>query len=595
MDSGRETDPEPSPVGSAGKPVSRRRVVVVLGMHRSGTSALARMLSVLGVALPKTPMGPSRGNEHGHWGESDPIRWLHEELLRAAGSSWDDVSPFPASWLDTNAADGYRAQLVSLLLDEYPGSDTFVVKDPRISRFVPFWTRVLDDLGVDAGYLLALRNPLEVAASLAHRNGFGHSKTLLLWLRHTLDAERETREQRRVLVSYAGLLRDWRATADEISSRLDLEWTRTGHGVSAEIGRSLSAAQRHHEFSIDELNARDDIVAWVQEAYAVLLEAWESKQSPDTERLDAVNSALADADLAYGDVLAESQLETAELGERLDRERASFEDTRRAQRAMRVQLDALTTRVDELRRKAEARASAARQREAELRRELRETNQVLAELRASGLRQLLGRRYRSARQLGSWLVNPRLPGRPRNAREFLVLRRSNLFDSAGYLRRNPGRRERRNESADALHRARRANRPEPQLLVRHGRLFRPASGPARQRRQPALPLLPFRRRPRDDGVARPASSRKLGMDTGRRTGPDPPGGALGGGGRGGAQASGGEAADGLGGRAHPQPSLRVAGRVAFGAQTVVPTARGDRQRRREHGRDGIDAADRVPR
>ena len=437
MGSGLEADPEPSPVGSADGPVSRRRAVVVLGMHRSGTSALARMLSLLGLALPTNPMGPSRGNEHGHWGESDPIRWLHAELLRSAGSSWDDVSPFPASWLETNAADEYRSRLVYLVREEYPGSEAFVVKDPRISRLVPLWTKVLDDLGVDAGFLLALRNPLEVAASLAHRDGFGHSKGLLLWLRHTLDAERETREQRRVLVSYAGLLRDWRATADEISSRLDLEWTRTGHRVSAEIGRSLSAEQRHHEFSIDELTARDDVVAWVQEAYAVLIEACDSKQSPDTERLDAVNSALADADLAYGEVLAESKLETAELGERLDRERASFEDTRRAQEAMRVQLEALTTRVDELRRKAEARASAARQREAELRRELRETNQVLAELRASGLRQQLGRRYRSARQLGSWLVNPRSAGRLRNAREFLVLHRCNLFDSAGYLRRNP--------------------------------------------------------------------------------------------------------------------------------------------------------------
>jgi len=391
------------------------------------------MLSLLGLVLPNNPMGPSRGNELGHWGESDPIRWLHQELLQSAGSSWDDVSPFPASWLETNAADEYRSRLVSLVREEYPGSDPFVVKDPRICRLVPLWVGVLNDLGVDAGFLLALRNPLEVAASLAHRDGFGHSKGLLLWLRHTLDAERETREQRRVLVSYAGLLRNWRATADEVSSRLGLEWTRTGHRVSAEIGRSLSAEQRHHEFSIDELNARDDIVDWVQEAYAVLLHACDSKEAPDTERLDAVNAALAEADLAYGEVLAESKLETAALRDRLDRERVSFEDTRKAQEEMRVQLGSLAARVDELRRKTEARASAARQREAELQRELHETHQAIAEMQASGL----GQRYRSARQLGSWLVNPRSTGRRRNVREFLVLRRSGLFDSPGYLRRYP--------------------------------------------------------------------------------------------------------------------------------------------------------------
>ena len=525
MGSGLEADPEPSPGGSAEGPVPRRHAVVVLGMHRSGTSALARMLSLLGLALPKNPMGPSRGNELGHWGESDPIRWLHQELLQSAGSSWDDVSPFPASWLDTNAADEYRTRLVSVLSDEYPASDPFVVKDPRICRLLPLWTRVLDDLGVDAGFLLTLRNPLEVAASLAHRDGFGHSKGLLLWLRHMLDAERGTRDQQRLLVSYSGLLRDWRATADEISARLDLEWTRTGHRASAEIDRSLSVEQRHHEFSTEELDARDDIVDWVQEVHAVLLEACDSKAAPDSERLDAVNAALADADLAYGEVLAESKLETTELGERLarerrqfDGERAGFDDELKAQQAERAGLEAVvrglseqvrareegdsvresrieelsarveadeaelsdattkleereaTTRalaaelarlegesreaakrIEELRGEAETRESAARQREsaagkrqaelrdeiAELRRELRETNQAIAELRDPGLRQRFRQRYRSARQLGSWLVNPRSAGRPRNVREFLVLRRSGLFDSAGYLRRNP--------------------------------------------------------------------------------------------------------------------------------------------------------------
>ena len=669
MGSGLEADSEPSPVGSADGPVSQRRAVVVLGMHRSGTSALARMLSLLGLALPKNPMGPSRGNELGHWGESDPIRWLHQELLQSAGSSWDDVSPFPAPWLETNAADEYRTRLASVLSDEYPGSDPFVVKDPRICRLLPLWTRVLDDLGVDAGFLLALRNPLEVAASLAHRDGFGHSKGLLLWLRHTLDAERETRDQQRLLVSYAELLRDWRATADEISARLDLEWTRTGHGASAAIDRGLSAEQRHHEFSIDELSARDDVVAWVQEVYAVLLEACDSKKAPDAERLDAVNAALADADLAYGEVLAESRLETAELGDRLDRERRRFE-TERAdledelgeQEAERAGLEAVvrglteqvrakgegdsvresrieelsarveadeaelsdatakieereaTTkalaaelarlegqsqqaaeRIEELRGEAETRESAARQREAdlrqeitELRRELRETNQAIAGLRDSGLRQRFRRRSRSARQLGSWLVNPRSAGRPRNVREFLVLRRSGLFDSAGYLRRNP------DVAAAGMN---------PLMhYIEHG---------ARTGRNPNAwfdTAAYFGQHPglRDSGVNplyhyhRSGGSREAVASRG----PLPP-----------TLASPDWTSDGEPDQpAAPEPPARVVeaarlrleakpltvsvvvpthnrasvlpGRAALGARAVAPAARGDRLRRREHRRDG---------
>ncbi len=456
MGSGVEpSDPEMTSARSPDGSVPRRRAVVVLGMHRSGTSALARMLSLLGLALPENPMGPSKGNELGHWGESDPIRWLHKELLESVGSSWDDVSPFPASWYATDAASDYQARLVALLDEEYPGSAPFVVKDPRICRLLPLWTRALDDLDVDAGFLLALRNPLEVAASLAHRDGFGHSKGLLLWLRHTLDAERETRDQRRMLVSYDGLLRDWRATAGDISAGLGLEWPRAGHHASTEIDRSLVVEQRHHEFSAEELDARDDVVDWVREAFAVLLEAYDSKKAPDTERLDAVNAALADADLAYGEVLAESKLETAEVGDRLDRERRGFETERATfeseRKAHEAESQEAAMRIEELRgeaevrrSEAEARESAARQRESglrreivELRRELLETNQAVAHLRDSRLGPRLRQRYRATRQLGSWLVNPRSNGRPRNVWEFLALRRSGLFDPVWYLRRNP--------------------------------------------------------------------------------------------------------------------------------------------------------------
>ena len=81
---------------SSAKPV-RRRALLILGMHRSGTSALTRVLGLGGAALPRHPMGASDLNPRGFF-ESIPIYELHEEMLEAFGTSWDDLGPMPNGW-----------------------------------------------------------------------------------------------------------------------------------------------------------------------------------------------------------------------------------------------------------------------------------------------------------------------------------------------------------------------------------------------------------------------------------------------------------------------------------------------------------------
>ena len=66
-------------------------------MHRSGTSALTRVLGMGGAALPKTPLDTSEFNARGYY-ESTPILDLHEEMLGALGTSWHDLSPLAEGW-----------------------------------------------------------------------------------------------------------------------------------------------------------------------------------------------------------------------------------------------------------------------------------------------------------------------------------------------------------------------------------------------------------------------------------------------------------------------------------------------------------------
>src|SRR5215469_9555194 len=82
---------------------TERRAVFVLGMHRSGTSAVTRVLNLLGVELGTGLMAASPDNERGYW-EHLGIVQEHDQLLEALGSSWDDVRALPPDWTKNPAA-----------------------------------------------------------------------------------------------------------------------------------------------------------------------------------------------------------------------------------------------------------------------------------------------------------------------------------------------------------------------------------------------------------------------------------------------------------------------------------------------------------
>ena len=105
---------------------SVKRGLLVLGMHRSGTSALTRTLSLLGAELPRTLIPAHPSNVTGHW-ESRDLAAVHEELLAAAGSSWRDFRPLDQGWLRSPPAAPFRARLAAILARDLGGSLFLVV------------------------------------------------------------------------------------------------------------------------------------------------------------------------------------------------------------------------------------------------------------------------------------------------------------------------------------------------------------------------------------------------------------------------------------------------------------------------------------
>ncbi len=289
-------------------PVANRYVTLVLGMHRSGTSALTRVLNLLGASLPENLIPPDRiQSPQGFW-ESQELVDLHESLLVALKSSWDDMLPFNEQALLSPALLPHRGQMSQWLAREMEHKPLLVLKDPRLCRLLPLWRALLVEQAAQPLSVMVVRNPLEVAASLQKRNGFPTAKSCLLWLRHVLAAEKHSRHLPRSIVFYADLLEDWRRVVGQIEQDLGVNWFYDSPQTQWEIDRFLSTAERHHVVSETALSRRRDLADLIFETYDALAKmAVAADPTAQQQRLDEIAGRLAQADQTYGLVLFDVQ------------------------------------------------------------------------------------------------------------------------------------------------------------------------------------------------------------------------------------------------------------------------------------------------
>lgn len=298
----RAAAPVDEPKARKAKPkAAKRTCIMVLGMHRSGTSALTRAINLLGAELPKNMLGANLSNPTGHW-EPERLIALHDQMLAEAGSSWDDWRSFDPNDLGAQRLRFYKAEIARLIDEEYGSAPFFVLKEPRISRFVPLYAEILRRMRIDVRYVLIDRNPLAVIASLANRNGFTMGFSSLLWLRHELEAERATRGRSRILLSYESLLDDWRQGIDGITATLSLDWPVPDVKWQSLLSEHFATDNQHFAASTELLDADPRIIDWVKDAYTALI----ALRSDDTdavaiEILDRIRAEFESVSRTFGD------------------------------------------------------------------------------------------------------------------------------------------------------------------------------------------------------------------------------------------------------------------------------------------------------
>lgn len=265
------------------KMFTSKTCVVVLGMHRSGTSALSGVMNLLGFTPGKSLLPAMDGiNPKGFWEHAEIVS-IHDELLTLLGSSWDDESLLPDQWWRSSLVAPIRARIISILQRDFGSAPAWLIKDPRMCRLLPMWHELLRELSCRPTYVIALRRPIEVARSLHKRNGITEEASSLLWLIHMLDAEFHTRDLPRVFVSYEELLKDWRSTAACIRQSLGLSWPVPIEDSADKIDAYLDSTLRHHVVTTDLPD--HPIHSSAQKAYRLL-----SAQHPNRTKLDKLRA-----------------------------------------------------------------------------------------------------------------------------------------------------------------------------------------------------------------------------------------------------------------------------------------------------------------
>ena len=260
---------------------NKRICILILGMHRSGTSALTRVLSIAGATLPKNLIGKGKGNESGHW-ESSRIIEYNDNLLTEFDSCWHDWRTLDLGRVSVKRRNQIKLEIANLISEEYNSSSLLILKDPRICRFASIYMEALNDAGIDTRIVMTVRNPIEVIESLHARN-MGQSQHLwtdppmtrakasLLWLRHYLDAEYYSRDKIRAITSFDSLFASWQTMLKEVSTSLGIVWPKKETEISRQINQFLKPDLKHNTSTTEDVTLNEHLRGWVDEVYSALV------------------------------------------------------------------------------------------------------------------------------------------------------------------------------------------------------------------------------------------------------------------------------------------------------------------------------------
>jgi len=273
-------------------------------MHRSGTSAVARAINLLGVSLgnPEHLIGGDIDiNPKGYW-EYREINEIHDNILRTLSRTWNDISPMPNHWVESPEIATYKEQLTELIKVEFVNKPLWGFKEPRTCLLMPLWNGILNDLGVETNYVIVIRNPIDVANSLNKRDELSLNESLLLWQQHTLLSLTNTRGYKRVILHYDDMLRDWESALKKVSQSLSIPWPDDERKLEEEMQSFLDPNLRHSTSSLNDLQDLKTSSS-IKRTYSLCLKAEENPDYLSSEEFAQKTEDMLQDFLMFSEIL----------------------------------------------------------------------------------------------------------------------------------------------------------------------------------------------------------------------------------------------------------------------------------------------------
>ena len=275
----------------------RRRLVLVVGVGRSGTSLLTGVLGELGFHIPQPEVEADDTNPRGF---SEP-RWVvdfHSRLLTARRTTVNDSRP--DAWAATFAAaddDAVKDELRAWLEEQTRLGEAIVVKDPRTVWFLPLWLSCASELGIPTSFVTMLRHPAEILKSALKSYGDWQTPAsrAAAWLNIALETERVTRGDRRAFVRHSDLLADWRKEVTRVGELLDLPLITDGIAPehAAAVDAFVDPGLHRNRVRWDELDVPPRLEELAERAWQELQPL--ADPGGDTEAVQATLDATRDA------------------------------------------------------------------------------------------------------------------------------------------------------------------------------------------------------------------------------------------------------------------------------------------------------------
>jgi len=273
----------------------------ILGMHRSGTSYLAHTLSFLGLELPKSIQPGAEDNPKGHF-EPFNISHYHDQLLQSLGLSWDSFVSPTEDWFESNQATEAVYVLSKKIEEEFSGNSPKILKDPRTSLFLPLWQKVIEKNKLEDYYIISLRHPSDVASSLYKRNKICTSRSYLMWINHTLTAEKNTRGKKRSFIHFPDCSYDIEKTIEKIENDLKENFPEKNQRNIDKAKNEFEKKFVHHNNTREKNN--DELEKTTLKVYQLLLKLIISPSNKKTlNEIDAIRSKFASSSVSHKELI----------------------------------------------------------------------------------------------------------------------------------------------------------------------------------------------------------------------------------------------------------------------------------------------------